>query len=95
MTDVLTDHYEGPIRVYGMDGAILTTGKVELDSVPETQSWKGMLQVLRGSAVDGKALVVYLETPEGDRGKAQLVPAGQSGERAYLKVVGLGPERPF
>jgi hypothetical protein len=95
MTDVLTGHYEGPVRVYGLDGAILTTGRAEMDVDPDTRTWKGMLQVLAGTAVDGKALVVHIETPEGGRGKAQLVPAGRSGDRSYLKIVGLGTTRPF
>ncbi len=94
MTETI-EGYEGPVRVYLPDGAILTTGRAQLEVDSEMSSWRGMLQVLAGTAVDGKALVVDIEIPDGGRSRAQLVPAGQSGERAYSKIVGLGPDRPF
>jgi hypothetical protein len=65
-------------------------GTVNLEADPETRAWRGVLQVLRGSAVDGKALVVELETPRGDRGRAQIVPKGANGEYALSTVYGLG-----
>lgn len=95
MTDTITDGYEGPVRVYLPDGAILTTGRAQLEVDDDSASWKGMLQVLKGTAVDGKALVVDIEIPDGGRSRAQLVPAGQSGERAYSKIIGLSSHRPF
>ena len=95
--DTITDSYEGPVQVYLPDGAILTTGQAQMEVDHEVDSWKGMLQVLRESAVDGKALVVDIEIPDGDkpRARAQLIPAGHSDERSYSKIVGLGPSRPF
>ncbi len=57
-------------------------------------NWRGVLQTLRGTAVAGKALVVELETPDGRRGQAQLIPLGEVGEYAQSSVVGFG-EPPF
>lgn len=95
MTDTI-EGYEGPVRVYLPDGAILTTGRAQLEVDSEMATWRGMLQVLKGTAVEGKALVVDIEIPDGGRrSRAQLVPAGQSGERAYSKIVGLDSHRPF
>lgn len=94
MTETI-EGYEGPVRVYLPGGAILTTGRAQLEVDTDMSSWKGMLQVLKGTAVEGKALVVDIEIPDGGRARAQLVPAGQSGERAYSKIIGLGPDRPF
>ncbi len=94
MTDTM-EGYEGPVRVYLPDGAILTTGRAQLEVDTEMSTWRGMLQVLKGTAVEGKALVVDIEVPDGGRSRAQLVPAGQSGERAYSKIVGMDSHRPF
>jgi hypothetical protein len=54
-------------------------------------NWTGLLQTLDGTAVAGKALVVQLETPDGEVGTAQLVPEGGSGEYYISEVIGLGP----
>jgi hypothetical protein len=48
------------------------------------------VQTLRGTAVAGKALVVELEIPGGGRGRAQLTPQGEVGEKATSAVTGLG-----
>lgn len=90
----MADTYEGPVRIYGEDGIFLTGGLAALETDHEMGSWKGVLQTLNGTAVAGKALVTYLETPEGSRGKAQLVPQGVVGEKATSMVTGLG-EKPF
>lgn len=92
---VVTDQYQGPVRILGSDGIFLTTGSADLEGDPEMGSWKGMLQTLRGAAVAGKALVVEIEIPGGNRGRAQLTPAGDSEERSYSKVTGLGAGWPF
>ena len=86
----MADNYEGPVKVLGGDGILLTTGIAALETDPEMGNWKGVLQTLRGTAVAGKALVVEIEIPDGDRGRAQLTPAGEVGERATSHVVGLG-----
>ena len=57
---------------------------------PAQASWNGSLETLRGTAVAGKALVVELEIPNGDRGRAQLVPLGETGDRSTSSVTGLG-----
>ena len=90
----MPDSYEGPVRVFGDDGILLTTGIASLQDDPEMGNWKGVLQTLRGAAVAGKALVVEIEIPNGEKGRAQLTPDGEVGERATLRVVGLGA-RPF
>jgi len=90
----MADSYTGPIRIFGEDGILLTTGGVALESDPEMGSWKGVLQTLRGAAVAGKALVVELEIPDGGKGKAQLTPQDDIGDRASSLVVGLGGQ-PF
>lgn len=91
----MSDGYEGPVRVLGSDGILLTTGSARLEPDPDLGSWKGLLQTLAGTAVAGKALVVEIETPEGGRGRAQLTPAGVNGDRAISTVTGLGPTAPF
>ncbi|HLV90941.1 MAG TPA: hypothetical protein VKZ47_07725 [Acidimicrobiia bacterium] len=94
MTETITTSYEGPVRVYLPDGAILTTGQAQLADDPEMATWTGTLQVLAGTAVDGKALIVLIEIPDGEKGRAQLVPLGRQGDRAYSKIIGLG-QPPF
>ncbi len=90
----MADSYSGPVRIIGSDGILLTTGDVTLESDPEAGNWKGLLQILRGAAVAGKALVVEIEIPGGERGRAQLTPHGDGGEQATSAVVGLGSQ-PF
>lgn len=90
----MSDSYTGPVRIYGGDGIFLTTGIAALEPDDEKANWKGLVQTLNGSAVSGKALVVELEIPEGGRGRAQLSPQGEVGERYTSAVIGLG-DRPF
>lgn len=86
----MADSYEGPIRILGGDGVFLTTGQAVLEADPDMGNWTGVVQTLRGTAVAGKALVVELEIPDGGRGRAQLIPRGESGERAQSNVTGFG-----
>lgn len=86
----MSEYYEGPVRVLGGDGVLLTTGTARLEPDPELGSWTGLLQTLVGTAVAGKALVVEIETPEGVRGRAQLTPSGTNGDRSISKVTGFG-----
>ncbi len=90
----MADSYNGPVRILGSDGVLLTTGDVTLESDPEAGNWKGLLRTLRGAAVAGKALVVEIEIPDGERGRAQLTPHDDEGEQATSAVVGLGSQ-PF
>ncbi len=90
----MADSYEGPVRIYGQDGILLTGGVAALKTDPEMGNWTGVVQTLDGTAVAGKALVTFLEIPEGRKGKAQLVPQGVVGEKATSLVTGLG-EQPF
>lgn len=84
------DGYDGPVRILGDDGIFLTTGVASLEPDPHMGSWKGLVQTLRGTAVAGKALVVELVIPEGGRGRAQLTPRGEVGDRYTSVVTGLG-----
>lgn len=90
----MADSYEGPIRIRGGDGILLTTGQALLEADTEHDTWTGIVQILRGTAVAGKALIVELETPEGARGRAQLTPLRQVDDRAQSTVTGLG-DPPF
>jgi hypothetical protein len=86
----MADSYEGPIRIMGGDGILLTTGQAVLETDTELGSWKGVVQTLRGTGVAGKALVVELQIPDGGHARAQLTPRGEAGDRAQSTVTGFG-----
>lgn len=86
----MADSYEGPVRISGGDGILLTTGQAALETDPEMGTWTGIVQTLIGTAVAGKALVVELEIPGGGTGRAQLTPHTQVGDRSQSRVAGLG-----
>ena len=86
----MSGSYEGPIRISGGDGILLTTGQALLESDPDHGNWTGIVQTLRGTAVAGKALVVELEAPGAWRARAQLTPRGETGDRAQSNVTGFG-----
>lgn len=86
--------YTGPVRIMGGDGILLTTGAASLEMDDEIGNWGGLVQTLIGTGVAGKALVVEIEIPDGGRGRAQLTPKGDVGEKATSAVIGLG-ESPF
>ncbi|MGD2044185.1 MAG: hypothetical protein PVJ28_11085 [Acidimicrobiia bacterium] len=90
----MPDSYEGPVRIMGGDGILLTTGQAALETDTDLGNWKGVIQTLRGTAVAGKALIVELEIPEGGRGRAQLTPLREIDDRAQSTVTGFG-EPPF
>ncbi len=91
----MSDGYQGPVRILGSDGVLLTTGRVSLEADTEHGNWTGVLETLNNTAVAGKALMVILETLEGNRGSAQLIPVSESDDRAISRVVGIGKTRPF
>ncbi len=74
----MSDGYQGPVRILGSDGVLLTTGRVSLEADTEHGNWTGVL-----------------ETLEGNRGDAQLIPVSENDDRALSRVVGIGPTRPF
>jgi len=90
----VAESYTGPVRIMGDDGVLLTTGVASLETDSEMGSWKGALQTLIGTGVAGKALVVEIEIPGGARGRAQLTPHSEVGEKATSAVIGLG-DQPF
>lgn len=90
----MADSYDGPVKILGGDGVLLTTGQAALETDAELGNWKGVVQTLRGTGVAGKALVVELQIPEGGRGRAQLTPLGEVGDRAQSTVTGFG-DPPF
>jgi hypothetical protein len=90
----MADSYEGPIRIMGQDGILLTTGQAQLETDPDLGNWKGIVQTLKGTAVAGKVLIVELEIPQNGRGRAQLTPRREVGEYAQSSVAGFG-QPPF
>ena len=86
----MADSYEGPVRIMGGDGILLTTGQAVLENDQDLGNWTGVVQTLRGTAVAGKALIVELEIPEGGRGRAQLTPLRVVEDRAQSTVTGFG-----
>ncbi len=86
----MTEAFQGPVRVLGDDGILLTTGSATLEPDPEMGNWKGSLATLNGTGVAGKALVVELEIPGNGKGRAQLTPHSIDGDRAISEVVGYG-----
>ena len=90
----MANSYDGPVRVHGSDGVLLTIGSASLETEPERGAWTGAIQTLRGTAIAGKALVVFIETSDGKRAVAQLTPMGDIGEYATSGVAGVG-EGPF
>lgn len=88
----MADSFEGPVRILGDDGTLLTVGSASLSSDPGQGNWSGKLETLNGTGVAGKALVVELEIPGNGKGRAQLTPDGVRQDRAISSVVGLGPK---
>lgn len=86
----MAEGYEGPVRIMGGDGILLTTGQAVLEHDEDLGNWTGIVQTLRGTAVAGKALIVELEIPEGGRGRAQLTPFRIVEDRAQSTVTGFG-----
>lgn len=80
--------YQGPVRILDTNGFLLTVGIADL-SPQENGRWGGTLEVIDGTGVAGKALVVELQANSG-HGPAQLIPAGVNGDTAVSTVVGLG-----
>ena len=85
--------YSGPARILDTNGFLLTVGTADIQTHPETDTWGGSLEVIGGTGVAGKALVVDLEM-DGHRGRAQLIPIDDKGPTAHSKIVGLSPN-PF
>ncbi len=90
----MAESYSGPIRIYDLNGDLLTLGTASLHSNPDGGNWEGTLSIIDGTGVAGKALTVRLAPPQGAPSDAQLHPLAASGEMAISKVVGLGPQ-PF
>lgn len=86
--------YSGPVRILDMNRFLLTVGSADLESDSDTQSWGGMLRVLPGTGVAGKALQVMIQLPGGEPAEAVLDPLPDSSGVAFSEVAGVGP-RPF
>ncbi len=89
----MSDSFRGPVRILDEDGVLLTVGTASLSYDPTTDNWVGQLEVVAGTGVAGKALVVLIEA-EGRRGRAQLQPLDNRPPMAHSRVVGWGA-RPF
>jgi hypothetical protein len=83
--------YSGPVRILDINGFLLAMGIADLDADLDNDTWGGTLEVMAGTGVAGKALVVDLEMDDGKTGRAQLLPVDNQGEAAHSRVVGLGP----
>jgi hypothetical protein len=81
--------YSGPVRILDINGFLLAMGTASLEEDLDHDTWGGTLEVMAGTGVAGKALVVDLEL-EGRKGRAQLLPVDNRGEAAHSRVVGLG-----
>lgn len=81
--------YSGPVRILDPTGNLLAVGIASLEDDEANLSWRGTLELMAGTGVAGKALVVDLEI-DGRRGRAQLLPIDNKGETARSRVVGLG-----
>ena len=81
--------YSGPVRILDTTGNLLAVGIASLEDDEANLSWRGTLELMAGTGVAGKALVVDLEI-DGRRGRAQLLPVDNKGESAHSRVVGLG-----
>jgi hypothetical protein len=82
--------HSGPVRILDTDGYLLTVGIAEIEPDEETGGWRGTLEVIGGTAVAGKALVVDLDM-NGNMGRAQLIPIDDDGKTAHSKIAGLSP----
>lgn len=82
-------NYSGLVRILDTNGSLLTVGSADIETKEDTGSWGGTLEVIGGTGVAGKALVVDLEM-DGNRGRAQLIPIDDNGQTAHSQVVGLG-----
>lgn len=82
--------FAGLVRILDTNGFLLTVGTASIEEKPETGTFSGTLQVIDGTGVAGKALVVDLEM-DGRSGRAQLIPETVVGDQAVSRVVGLGP----
>ncbi|HKX75142.1 MAG TPA: hypothetical protein VJR05_07115 [Acidimicrobiia bacterium] len=89
----MSDRYQGPVRILDELGVLLTVGTADLSYDPELDHWSGNLEVVAGSGVAGKGLVVQIEA-DGRRGRAQLKPVDNREPYAHSQVIGLGP-KPF
>jgi hypothetical protein len=89
----MADVYQGRVRILEENGVLLGVGIADLKSEPDLGTWSGTVDLVAGSAVAGKALVVLLDTGSG-RGRAQLRPLDNRGITAHSAVTGLSPQ-PF
>jgi len=86
---VTASPYSGPVRILDTNGNLLAIGIASLEDDEANLTWRGTLEVMSGTGVAGKALVVDLEW-DGRTGRAQLLPVDNRGEAAHSRVVGLG-----
>lgn len=88
------DNYSGPVRILDTTGVLLTVGSVDLEPLPDTGSWGGLLRVIPNTGVAGKALQVRLDLGDGRIGDAALDPLPDNNGVAFSEVAGMGPQ-PF
>lgn len=86
----MADGYQGTVRILDEDGVLLAVGTGDLHYDDSIHNWTGTVEVLPGTGVAGKALVVEIDI-DGRRGKAQLKPVSNDGDQAVSSLVGLAP----
>lgn len=82
--------YSRIVRILDENGVLLAVGTADLAQDPELDTWRGELEVVAGTGVAGKALVVQIEA-DGRQGRAQLQPIDNRENYAHSRIVGLGP----
>lgn len=85
------DSYSGPVRILDSNGILLTVGSADLELLPESGSWGGLLRVIANTGVAGKALQVKIEIPDGGIGDAALDPQASTDGIAFSEIAGIGP----
>ncbi|HLU52681.1 MAG TPA: hypothetical protein VK011_03710 [Acidimicrobiia bacterium] len=86
------DSYSGPVRILDTNGILLTVGSADLEHDPERNSFRGLLRVIAGTGVAGKALRVKIEVPGGGISEAALDPHPETSDGvAFSDIAGIGP----
>ena len=86
--------HEGYVRVLDGNGAVLDLVRASLAEIDHPgHAWGGRLWVAGGSALDGKVLLVTLDSPGKFTAPALIKPTGEeTGDRqVVMDVLGHGP----
>ncbi len=93
----MIDSYRGALRVMDPNGFLLDIGASHLQITdPGRRTWRGQLNVSKGSCLDRKSLTALVETTDGVRALAQITPDARTEQGKFVTVTveGLG-QAPF